>query len=135
MAQARVHVLAHALERLLVEARRVDRKPQEFGGAVEVLYERAHAPAPIVAVAVEGHLDRLLVERPVERLRIEFARAFVEEPRDERSEARLAVRVLRRAPTHGELERDERHRVGPDEPQLQAARGHDDFDVDGGIGG
>ena len=135
VAQARVHVLAHALERLLVEARRVDREAQEFGGAVEVLDQRAHAPAPMIAVAVELHLDRLFVQRSVEGLQIEFTRALVEETRDERSQARLALRVLRRASAHRKLERDKRHRVGLDQPQLQAARGDDDFDVDGGIGG
>ena len=89
----------------------------------------------MIAVAVERHLDRLLVERPVEGLRIEVARAFVEEARDQRAQARLAGRVLRRAPAHREFERDERHRVRPDEPEFQAARSDDDFDIDGGIGG
>ena len=112
VAQAGVHVLAHPLERLLVESRRVDGEAQELGGAVEVLGQRAHAPAPMVAVAVEAHLDRLLVERPVKGLRIEVARALVEEPRHQGAEAGLVGRVLRRAAAHGEFERDQRHRVG-----------------------
>ena len=81
MAQARVHVLAHPLERLLVEPGRVDRKAQQFGGAIEVLGQRAHAPAPVIAVAVERHFDRDLVERAVKRLRIEVARALVQKSR------------------------------------------------------
>ena len=68
VAQARVHVLAHALERLLVEPGGVDRKPQQLGGAIEVLGERAHAPAPMIAVAMERHFDRLLVQSAVKRL-------------------------------------------------------------------
>ena len=111
MAQARVHVLPHALERLLVEPRRVDREAEKLGGAIDVLDERAHAPAPMVPVAMEAHLDRLLVERPVERLRVEFSRALVEERRHERPKARLVGRVLRRAAAHGELERNQRNRV------------------------
>ena len=35
---------------------------------------------PMIAVAVELHFDRLLVERPLEGLRVEVARAFVERP-------------------------------------------------------
>ena len=134
VAQARVHMLAHPLERLLVEPRRVDREPQQLGGAIEVLGQRAHPPAPMVAVAMERHLDRLLVERPVKALRIEFARALVEEPRHQRAEAGLVGRVLRRAAAHGEFERHQRHRIGADEPQREAARGRDDVDVDGGMG-
>ena len=42
VAQARVGVLAHPQERLLVEARRVDGEPQKFDGAVEILHQRAH---------------------------------------------------------------------------------------------
>ena len=68
MAQARVHVLAHAFERLLVEPRGIDRKPQQLGGAIEVLGERAHAPAPMIAVAMERHFDRDLVQGAVKRL-------------------------------------------------------------------
>ncbi len=68
VAQARVHVLAHAFERLLVEPRRVDREAQQLCGAIEVLGERAHAPAPMIAVALERHFDRLLVQGAVKRL-------------------------------------------------------------------
>ena len=116
VAQAGVHVLAHPLERLLVESRRVDREPQKLGGAIEVLGQRAHPPAPMVAVAMERHLDRLLVERPVKGLRIEVSRALVEEPRHQRAKAGLVGRVLRRAAAHGEFERHQRHRIGADEP-------------------
>ena len=134
VAQARVHVLAHAFERLLVEPRRVDREAQQLCGAIEVLGERAHAPAPMIAVALERHFDRLLVQGAVKRLRIEFARALVEEPRHQRAQARLVRRVLRRAAAHGEFERNERHRVRRDEPKFQAARANDDVDIDGGMG-
>src|SRR6185312_3281518 len=89
VAQPRVHLLAHPLERLLVEPGRRDREPQELGGAIEVLDQRAHAPAPVIAVAVERYFDRFLVERALERLRIEIARALVEQPGHQGAQARF----------------------------------------------
>jgi len=133
--QPRVHVLAHAFERLLVEPGGVDRKPQEFGSAIEVLGERAHAPAPMIAVAVERHFDRDLVQGAVKRLRIEITRPLVEKSRHQRAEARLFRTVLRRAAAHGEFERNERHRVRWDEPKFQSARARHDVDIDGGMRG
>ena len=53
----------------------------------------------------------------------------------QRAQARLLGRVLRRAPAHREFERHERHRVRTDEPEFEAARSLDDFDIDGGMGG
>ena len=47
----------------------------------------------------------------------------------------VAVRGLRRAPANGEFERNERHRIGADEPQGEAARSDDDVDIDGGMSG
>ena len=135
VAQARVHMLAHAFERLLVEPRGIDGEAKELGGAIEVLDERAHAPAPMITVAVERHFDGFLVERAVKGLRIQFARALVEKRRHQRAQARLVRRVLRRAAAHGEFERNERHRVGGDEPKFQAARADDHVDIDGGMGG
>ena len=135
MAQARVHVLAHPFERLLVEARGVDGEAKQLGGAIEVLGERAHAPAPMIAVAVERHFDRFLVQSAVKGLRIQFARALVEEAGHQGAQAGLLRRVLRRAAAHGEFERNDRHRVGRDEPEFQAARTDDDVDIDGGMGG
>ena len=122
MAQAGVGVLAHPQERLLVEARRVQRERQELRGAVEVLDQGAHPPRRVLPVVAEVDLDRLLVERPLEGLRIEVARAFVEHAREQHAQARLVRRVLRRAAAHGEFERDHRNRVGFDQPERQPAR-------------
>ena len=135
VAQARVHVLAHAVEGLLVEPWGVDRQPQQLGGAIEVLGQRAHPPAPMIAVAMERHFDRDLVEGAVKRLGIEIGRTLVEKRRHQRAEARLVRRVLRRAAAHGEFERNERHRMGGDEPKFQPARARDDVDIDGGMRG
>ncbi len=122
MPQPGVGVLAHAQERLLVEARRIDGEAQELGGAIEVLDQRAHPAAERVAVVVERDLDRLLVERPLEGLRIEVARAFVEQAREQHAHSRLVGRVLRRAAADGEFERDQRNGGGFDQPEGEAAR-------------
>ncbi len=53
VAELRVHLLAHALERRLVETRRVDAKAQQFAGAVEMAHQRAHPPADMIALAME----------------------------------------------------------------------------------
>ena len=89
----------------------------------------------MIAVAMERHFDRFLVESAVKGLRIEFARALVEHGRHQRAQARLFRRVLRRAAAHREFERNDRHRVRRDEPEFQAARADDDVDIDGGMGG
>ena len=72
----------------------------QLAGAVEVLGERSHAPAPVIAVAMERHFDRFLVQSPVKGLRVQFARAFIEQSRDQGAQARLVRRVLRRAAAH-----------------------------------
>ncbi len=122
MPELRVHLLAHALERRLVEARRVDGEAQQFAGAVEMARQRAHPPADMVALAMERDLDRLLVERLLEGLAVEIAGAFVEQAGEQRRGARLARRVLRRAAAKGEFERHQRHRVVLDQPEADAAR-------------
>ncbi len=133
--QSRVGVLADANERLLVEARLIDRKAQEFGGAVEVLDKRSHAPAHRGAVGVERDLDRPFVEGALEDLRIEVARAFVEEGGEQHPRARLVGRILGRAAAEREFERDERHSVGFDQPEIKTARGDERLHADGGLGG
>ena len=76
----------------------------------------------MVALAMEGKLDRLLVERLLEGLVVEIAGAFVEQAGEHASRAGLAGRVLRRAAAKGELERHQRHRVVLDQPEAHAAR-------------
>ena len=78
MAQMRFHLFAHAIERLLVEARRIDRQRQQSAGAVEMTCQRSHPSADLVGVGVEADLDGLFVERAVKALAVEIAGALVE---------------------------------------------------------
>ena len=115
-------LLAHARRRRLVEARRVDREAQQFAGAVEMARQRLHPAADVVALGMEGEFDRLLVERLLEGLVVEIARAFVEQAGEHRQRAGLAGGVLRRAAAEGEFERHQRHRIVFDQPEAHAAR-------------
>ena len=132
--QLRVHLLAHALERRLVEARRVEAKAQQLAGAVEMAREGAHPPADMVALAMEGDFDRLLVERLLEGLVVEIARAFVEQAGQQGRGARLARRVLRRAAAKGEFERHQGNRIVLDQPKANAARRDEFAHIDRALG-
>ena len=110
-------LLAHARRRRLVEARRVDREPQQFAGAVEMARQRLHPSADVVALGMEGELDRLLVERLLEGLVVEIARAFVEQAGEHAS----ARRPCRRGPAT--RRRGRRIRAPPAAPRsLRPAR-------------
>ena len=116
-------MLAHPQERLLVEARRIDGEAHEFGGAVEILNQCPHPTGHVVAVVVERHFDRLLVQRLLEGLRLEIAAAFVEKAGEHHAEPGLVGGVLRGPAAHGEFERDERHggRIRPARTSGRAA--------------
>ena len=120
--ELRVHLLAHARERRLVETRRVEGEAQQFAGAVEIALQRAHPPAEVIVFGLERNFDRLFFERVLERLAVEIARAFVEQAREQRRRARLALGVLRRAAAKSEFERHQRNRVVLDQPEANAAR-------------
>ena len=135
MTQAGVHLFAHPLEGLFVEARRVDREPRELAGAVEIARQRAQAAGKEIAFGVKRNLDRLLVEGALESLAVEVARTFVEQPREHRRCARLAFGIARAAAAKGEFGSDDRHGVVLDEPSVYAARRGDLADVDGAAAG
>ena len=122
VAQSRAELLAHPRNGRFIEARLVDGKAQQFARALDVANERAHAPAHIIAIAIEGDFDRLLIQRLLESLRIERPRALVQQRRQHRRRARLAGRILRRAALEREFERQQRDGVILDEPGLDAAR-------------
>ena len=135
MTQSGVHLFAHALEGLFIEARRIDREPREFAGAVEIARQRAQAASDEIAFGVKRNLDRLLVEGALVGLAVEVARAFIEQPCEHRRRARLAFGIARRAAAKGEFDRDDRHGVILDEPGAYAARRDDFAHVDGAAAG
>ena len=128
-------MLAHADERLVVEAGRIDGEAEKLRRPVEVLRQRPHPAALVVAVVAEMQLDRLLVERLLEGLRIEVAGALVQHAREQHVKPGLLRRVLRRAAAHGEFERDQRNGGQFDEPEGEPARRRDGPHVDGGRSG
>ena len=78
-----------------------------------------------VAVGAKAEMNRELVDGAMKAARVIGAGAFVERRGEQSGESGLFGRVLRRAAANGEFERDERHGVAFDEPDLQAAGRHD----------
>jgi hypothetical protein len=127
-------LLAHPRRRRFVETRRVDGEAGELAGAVEMAGKRLHPPAEEVALGMEGKLDRLLVERFVERLIVEIGGALVEQAGKQSRRAGLAGRVLGGAAAKGEFERHQRHGVIFHQPEAHAARTDEVARIDGARG-
>ncbi len=121
-------LLAHALDRVRIEARAGQRQPQQFKGLVTMLVERAQRPAEIVAANLETHFDGVTLEALMERLGIEVAGTLVEHGREEVGEPLPAQRVLGAAAFEGEAHRDQRHTVLFDQPSLDPAGAFDTLD-------
>ena len=102
--------------------RRGQRRPQQIKGLVLVVAQHAQAAAEGIAAGAEGQLDGAAVEPLMERLGVEIARAFVEEVADQIGDARLVLRILRRAAGKGIFHGDQRHGRVLHEPGLDAAR-------------
>ena len=126
-----VDLAAHALQRFGVETRGVEGERGEFEGLVEIARQRLHVAGELVAVGGEMQADRVIVERALEGLRIEIARALVEHAREDRGGAGLALRILRGAACKGELHGDQRHGVIFHQPGLDPGWRHDVLDARG----
>ena len=84
--------------------------------------QRLHPSADVIALGMEGELDRFVLERLLEGLVVELARAFVEQAGEHGQRAGLAGGVLGRAAAEAEFERHQRHRIVFDQPEAHAAR-------------
>jgi len=116
--QPRHDLRAHALDRVSVEARLGQRKPQIVERFVAVLGKRAQGAAQIVASGAEAELDRLAFEPVVEGIGIEGAGAVVEQARCHMGDAGFVLRVLIGAAEEGEVDGDERQGAVADQPWL-----------------
>ena len=76
-----IDLRADALDRGGVEARLVQREPQQLEGLVLVFLERAQRAADMFAAGANLQLDRLALQPLLERRAVELAGAFVERRR------------------------------------------------------
>ena len=127
--QPRHDLRAHALDRVSVEARLGQRKPQIVERFVAVLGKRAQGAAQIVASGAEAELDRLAFEPVVEGIGIEGAGAVVEQARCHMGDAGFVLRVLIGAAEEGEVDGDQRQGAVADQPRLDAERADHALDI------
>ena len=124
---------ADAVDRLLVETWLLHGQFEEAEGGVLLRGEHAHGAVDAVAVRIEAHLRPGVVELLLEGFAVKVAGAFVEEAGHQAGQSLLAVRVLRRAAAEGETNGDDRDGIILDQPGMDALRGDDILDGDGGI--
>ena len=120
---------ADALDCILIEARRLQRQPQQFEGRRDILGQRAERTVEAVATGIEREFDRLFLELLLKILRGERAGALIHQPRKEIGEACTPCGVLRCATEKGELHGDHRHGVILDVPDLDPRGSTDRFDA------
>src|SRR5688572_24792228 len=122
--------VADALHRLGIEARRAEREPQQLRRLAAIVAQEARAAGEIVEPGREAELDAAIRHAFLEGLRIDVARAFVEQAGGELRDAFLADRVVARAALEAERHRDDRVDVVLDQPDLDAAVALDRLDVE-----
>ena len=132
--QARLDLMADALDRLGVEARLDQRQAQQLEGAAAMLAQRLELAGEAVALGIERQADRQVLELGAERLAVERAGALVEQARDHVGQALLAARVERRAAGEVDRHRQERNRRLADQIGLDAARADHPLDLGRGAG-
>ena len=60
------HLLAHALDRVGIEARRVEREPQQFEALVSAFAQHAQRAAEIIALHAKSKFDRRAIHALLE---------------------------------------------------------------------
>ncbi len=111
------HLGADAVDRRLIEAWFLNGEPEQVEGLVLAVREHAHGAVDAVACLPEPHLGPSIVQPGLERLAIEVAGAFVEQPGHQVGQPLLAGRVLRTTTVESELDVDDRHRIVFDQPR------------------
>lgn len=115
-----------------VEARRVESEAEQFEGDLAMLRQGLELAVEIVTAGVEGEIDRVIGEAPLEGLGIEIAGTLVEQAGDQVGAAGGVRRVAIGAAIEGEFEGEQRQAVLLDQPGLDAAGGGDALDRERG---
>ena len=107
----------------VIEARLVQRQPQQVEGLVLVLLQRPQRAAHGFAAGADLQLDRLALHAGMEGGAVEVAGAFVERRDRHFGKAALVLGILHGAAAERELDRDQRHGAVAHEPEFDAGRG------------
>jgi hypothetical protein len=119
---------AHAVDCVGVEARLVEREPQQVDALILAVAQHADRAVEIVAGHGEAKLDGVVLDPLLERLGGELAGALIQQSRRQVADACLDGGIFAGAAQEGEIERHQRQRRLAHQPGLDAARRHHAFD-------
>src|SRR5947209_14308871 len=126
--ERRNHLLAYALHRLGIEPRLVQRQSKQFESRLGIAFKRLQVTGNVIAIGIEGEMDRLIVEGAVVGFGIVWARTLVQEAGEESRGAGAVRSVLRRTAIDRKFKCNQRNGVFFDEPCLDSTGRKDPLD-------